>query len=340
MPQPDFHDEHVLEAIHDVIRLNNGDPESFAGDLISQMIQTCLKLFHGHDIGQLKLINRALKEMRYAYGIFNQYPNAKRVSIFGSARTPAEHPDFKAAIAFSMSMAKQGWMVMTGAAEGIMRAGIDGAQRESSFGLSIILPFEATATPAIQGDPKLMMFRYFFTRKLMFISHSDAIVAFPGGFGTLDELFEVLTLIQTGKSNIVPVVMVEGTKGIYWEHLKQYMNLNLLRNGWISPYDLHLYYIASSPADAKKHILKFYRRYHSSRYVKDLLVIRMLKSLNAKQLATINEQFASLVVKGKMEMSKALPEETDVLKLPRLVFHHTRRDFGLLRALIDHINNL
>lgn len=334
-------DEKVVKAIEKIISQCCESTDPFAVELTTQMIQTCLKLMaEGNDIWQMKLINKALKEMRHAYGIFRQYSNGRCVSIFGSARTPESHPDYHAAEIFSRHMAKLGWMCITGAADGIMHAGMKGAQKESSIGLSIRLPLEDTANVLIKGDPKLMIFNYFFTRKLMFISNASAIAAFPGGVGTLDELFEVLTLMQTGKSNIVPLVLIEGPKGHYWKNWEDYLESNLLKNGWVSPADKNFYYIASSPLDAKKHILKFYNRYHSSRYVKELLSIRLTKKLTTAQVTKLNKEFSILVATGKMQQTKALPEENDNLELPRLVFQHTRRNYGVLRALIDRINEL
>lgn len=337
----DVNEESIVKSIHDLLILCGGISNSFSMNLATQMIQTTLKLVADqHDLGQMKLISRALKEMRYAYKIFGQYPNVRRVSIFGSARTSPKHPDYIAAHNFSRLMAKSHWMCITGAAEGIMRAGITGAQKESSFGLSISLPWETTENSPMHGDPKHMIFRYFFTRKLMFLSHADAVAAFPGGYGTQDELFEVLTLMQTGKSNIIPLVLVEGKSGSYWKEWEKYIHEQLLNNRWISQEDLRLYYIASSSADAKKHIMKFYRRYHSSRYVKELLVIRLQKALTSRQLEELNEKFSSLVADGKMYRGDALPDEEGQWKeLPRLFFVHTRRDFGLLRILIDQIND-
>lgn len=318
-----------------------GDPYSYKGKLISQIIETALKLMsEDHDLGQLKVISRSIKEMRYAYNIFDRYKEAPCVSIFGSARTPEEHPDYIAAKNFSAMMAKKGWMCITGAANGIMKAGLEGPEKAQSFGLSILLPFESPTNAVIEGDPKLIHFRFFFTRKLMFMSHSDALAAFPGGFGTLDELFEMLTLMQTGKANIVPIVLIEGGNGTYWEKWRRYINDNLLDEHWISPEDLSFYYFAANPEDAVEHIFKFYSRYHSSRYVKDTLIIRMLSPLTESQVEKLNQQFLSLVAEGKMELSVPLLEETDHLQLPRLIFVHTRKEFGKLRELIDAINDL
>lgn len=330
----------IIEIIHDLIRKCGGEPTEFSGELITQMIQNNLKFIKDkHDISQLKLISRSIKEMRYAYRIFNQYKGKFCISIFGSARTPEHHPDYLAAKEFSKSMAREGWMCMTGAANGIMKAGLEGLEKESTFGLSIRLPFEVPTNSVIAGDAKLISFRYFFTRKLMFLSHSDALAAFPGGFGTLDEVFEVLTLQQTGKSTIVPVVLVEGEGGSYWQHWQEYIQQQLLKNGWISPEDQHLYYIAKSPNDAIMHILKFYKHYHSSRYVNDMLVIRLKKALTSQQLGKLNLKYKQLIASGEISMTPPFPEEKDHLSLPRIAFHHTHRDFGLIRALIDDIND-
>lgn len=330
----------IERHIREIIQLAGGKASSFESDLIFQQIQNSLKMLaEGHDIGQLKLITRSLKEMRYAYRIFNAYGGARRISIFGSSRTPEDHPDYRLAKEFSALMVHEGWMCMTGAANGIMKAGHEGSKKESSFGLSIRLPFESTSNEIIEGDPKLIIFRYFFTRKLMFMSHSDALAAFPGGFGTMDELFEALTLLQTGKASIVPIVLLEGTPGQYWKHWERYILDYFLDNGWIGEEDVHFYYLAHSAEDAKQHVQKFYRRYHSSRYVKDQLVIRLHEPLHPDQLDLLNEKFSSLVQSGKMVLSNPFPEENELLDLPRLSFHHTRRQFGKIRALIDQINS-
>ncbi|MBS4164821.1 Uncharacterized protein PRO82_002156 [Candidatus Protochlamydia amoebophila] len=332
--------EKLQQKIHELIEFIGADPESFQSVLIAQIIATSLKMGQeGFAMGQLKLMTRAFKEMRYAYRVFNKYPVNKRISIFGSSRTPESHPDYQAAKFFGAAMANLNWVCITGAADGIMRAGLEGAEKESRFGLSIRLPFESPSNSLLAGDPKLINFRYFFTRKLMFLSHSDAIAAFPGGVGTQDELFEVLTLMQTGKANILPVVLIEGENGSYWRAWQDYLCQNLLVNGWISPEDLNLFYLSSSVNDAVAHIQQFYRRYHSSRYVKDVLVIRLLSTLTDQQVEQLNQEFSLLLKEGKMYLTKPLQEETDHLELPRLAFEHNRRYFGLLRLLIDKINS-
>lgn len=326
--------------IQELIALVGADPDSPEADLIAQIISSSLKMVNdGFDLGQLKLMTKAFKEMRYAYHIFNAYRKNRCVSIFGSARTLGTHPNFQAAKNFSALMASEGWVCMTGAADGIMRAGMEGAGKESSFGLSIRLPFENEVHTLLAGDPKLINFRYFFTRKLMFLSYSDAIAAFPGGVGTQDELFEALTLMQTGRSNIVPILLIEEKQGHYWQAWEHYIQNNLLASGLISAEDQFLYYRAPGVEEAALHIKQFYRCYHSNRYVKDKLVIRLLYPLNENQIKTLNEEFQLLIKAGKIEATAPLPEEDDHLDLPRIAFEHTRNHFGLLRALIDRINS-
>lgn len=339
-PTPININEQTLPAVHELIRNVGGDPDTFQGRLITQLIQTSLKLIpDGHDTGQLKLITSAMKEMRYAYRVFNRYRGVPKITIFGSARTPPSHPDYISARDFSTLMAERGWMAITGAGDGIMKAGHEGPKREASFGLSIRLPFETTANTVIEGDPKLINFRYFFTRKLMFMTHAEAVAVFPGGFGTQDELFECLTLVQTGKSNIVPIVMLEGEGGAYWKNWEHYIRKHLLGNGWISPEDPAIYYIAPSVQHAVEHVLNFYRVFHSYRYVKDTLVIRLRHPLTDEQIDRLNEEFASLIRSGKIELTGPLDVERDHLDLPRLAFEHTRSHFGKVRMLIDRINS-
>ncbi|MCA9296209.1 MAG: LOG family protein [Phycisphaerales bacterium] len=334
-------DPSTKDAIRTLILESGGEPESFEGSLLTQQILTTLKMIpDGLDTGQLKLITAALKEMRYAYRVFNRYRNVPKISIFGSARTPEDHPDYIAALNFSRQMAEHKWMAITGAGDGIMKAGHEGPQREASFGLSIRLPFETTANTVIEGDPKLINFRYFFTRKLMFMTHADAIAVFPGGFGTQDELFESLTLIQTGKSNIVPVVFLAGAESTYWEHWNNYVRKSLLENGWISEDDPSLYYMAQTPADGVEHVLRFYSTYHSSRYVRDTLVMRMRRTLTDEHIDILNGEFGFLLRDGRIERTTAREEETEHRDLPRIAFHHNRRQYGSVRRLIDRINDL
>ncbi|MGP1310173.1 MAG: LOG family protein [Phycisphaerales bacterium] len=336
-----FPTEEMFARIDDLIREAGEDPASFDGRLLRDLLGTSLKLIRDErETGELKLITAAVKEIRHAYRVFARYQNALKISIFGSARTPPGHPDYLAAVEFSKMMAAKNWLCITGAGDGIMKAGHEGPGREASFGLSIRLPFETTANSIITGDEKLINFRYFFTRKLMFVSQADAIACFPGGFGTQDEAFEILTLIQTGKSEMKPIVMVEGEHGDYWRHWENYIRRSLLEKGFISPEDRNLYYIAEDPADAVQHVTRFYRNYHSSRYVRDDYVIRLRAPLRADDVEVLNAEFGNLVKTGRIEQRDALPEESgEHADLPRLVFTHTRRQFGLVRTLIDRINS-
>jgi uncharacterized protein (TIGR00730 family) len=349
MPSPDMSQSRldpsqssseIEQKIKELIALVGTDPQSPEADLLGQIISISLRMTQENfDRGQLKLMTRSFKEMRYAYRVFNEYRRGHRsVCIFGSARTLPSHPDYQAAKAFSAAMAAKGWVCMTGAADGIMRAGLEGAPRERSFGLSIRLPFENTNHTILAGDPKLINFRYFFTRKLMFLSHSNAIAAFPGGVGTQDELFEVLTLMQTGRSNIVPLVLLAGEHETYWQAWEHYLQNNLLAKGFINAEDQNLYYRAPSVQEAVDHIQQFYYRYHSSRYVKDILVIRLQTPLASHQIASLNAEFKSLIKQGEIYATNPAPNEDDHLELPRIAFEHNRKQFGLLRAMIDRIN--
>jgi uncharacterized protein (TIGR00730 family) len=235
-------------------------------------------------------------------------------------------------------MARAGWMAITGAGAGIMKAGHEGPGREASFGASIRLPAEERANEVIAGDEKLVRFRYFFTRKLIFLSQADAVALFPGGFGTMDEAFETLTLVQTGKAAMLPIVLIEGEGERYWEQWREFVEGRLLARAMISADDLELFHIARDPADAAEHIIGFYRCYHSSRYVGDRLVLRLKYALSPEDVARLESEFSDLIAMGRLVQRGALSAEDEHLELPRLVFAHTRRDYGRVRALIDAIN--
>ncbi len=321
------------------IRAFGSDPQNPAGELVEEMLLTSLKLLTDKaDEGELKLVARSLKELRYAMKVFRKYREVPKISIFGSARTPESHPQYKAALDFARRLSKSGWMVITGAGDGIMAAGHGGAGREASFGVSIRLPFETNANKFIEGDPKLITFRYFFTRKLIFLWHAKAVALFPGGFGTHDEGFETLTMVQTGKAPIVPIVMVDEPGGAYWYYWNEYVRRHLLDPGFISPEDLNLYFITDDPRKAVEHILAFYRNYHSQRFVKDDLVLRLNHPVSPRQLELLNGEFKDLVAEGRITQGPALVEETDAPGLPRLRFAYTRRAYGRLRRMIDRIN--
>lgn len=332
-------DPDIAAQLDRIILEVGGEPGSYDARLVKELLVAGLKLIpDGRDTGELKLITAAVKELRYAYRVFGQYPDPHKVTIFGSARTPAEHPDYAMTVDFSRLMAERGWMVITGAGGGIMHAGHLGPGREASFGVAIRLPFETTANEVILGDEKLIHFRYFFTRKLMFLSQAESVALFPGGFGTMDEAYEALTLIQTGKTSMIPVVMLEGAGGDYWPQWERWTRSALLSRNLISPEDVNLYYIARSAEDAANHIQRFYRNYHSSRYVKDSLVIRLKARLNDADVQKLETEFAVLIKQGGMVQRGPLDGESDHLNLPRIVFQHTRHKFGLVRKLIDRIN--
>ncbi|MEM7722791.1 MAG: LOG family protein [Pseudomonadota bacterium] len=332
-------DQPMIDAMNRLITDAGGTPTNITGKSVREVMHTGLKLLRDNaNLGEIKLISRALKELRYALKVFRPYDDHPKISVFGSARTPEDHPDYQACVRFSKTMAESGWMVITGAGDGIMRAGHGGAGKEASFGVAIRLPFETNANDYIVGDPKLVTFRYFFTRKLMFMWMSHAVALFPGGFGTQDEGFEALTLIQTGKAPLVPIVCIDAPGGDYWHHWDNYVTKSLLDNGWISPEDKNLYFVTDDPAAAARHVSDFYRNYHSQRFVRDDLVLRIRRPLTDKQLDQLTNEYADLIVEGKVQQGGPLESEREHLQLPRLWFHHTKHGYGKLRAMIDQIN--
>jgi len=317
--------------------------ESGNADLIQDMLVTVTKTAKSPlDRGELKILNTALRELRYAFKIFNPYRDVRKVSIFGSARATPEMPEYRQAVEFARRIASKGYMVITGAGGGIMAAGNEGATADRSFGLNIQLPFEQTPNRFIANDPKYIRFHYFFTRKIVFLRETHGIVLFPGGLGTLDEGFEALTLIQTGKSPPLPLVMIDRPRGTYWRTWAQYVSDHLLRRGWISEEDLELFTVTDRVDRAVEEILRFYRVYHSSRYVGDLLVIRCQKQLADRDVQRLTRGFKDILVAGEILRTRALPEEEEphLAHLPRLVLRFNRRNYGRLRALINAINDL
>jgi uncharacterized protein (TIGR00730 family) len=314
------------------------------GDMVAEIVANSLKLLRDQtNRGDIKLINKSFKELRYALKIFAPYRDFRKVSIFGSARTLENHNDYVQAARFGKIMADAGWMVITGAGGGIMAAGHGGAGKDPSFGLAIRLPFEQKTNPFIEGDPKLINFKYFFTRKLMFVRSSHAVAIFPGGFGTMDEGFEVLTLVQTGKSVPTPIIFVDSPGGGFWQAWQDYVNNHLLKQGLISPDDLHLYKITINVEEAAEEVRRFYSNYHSLRYAREDVVMRLHRKPTDEQLAYINDNFADIKKGGKFVVSAPLPVERDepALKdLHRLVFSFNRKDHGRLRMLIDYLNDL
>ena len=290
----------------------------------------------------LKLASAALEEMRRAFRLFTPHRHTRKATVFGSARTPPEEPDYGRAVAYGRLMAESGWMVVTGAGSGIMGAAHEGAGREMSFGVNIQLPFEQHANETVRDDPKLLEFRYFFTRKLFLLKESSAIVLFPGGFGTLDECFEVLTLLQTGKQTPLPVVMVERPEHGYFRALAEFLESRVLGAGLISPADRSLFRIVGSPEEARDEVLAFYRVYHSSRYVDEQLFFRLERELSTKEIESLNDRFSDIVKRGRIEAARPLAEDegTELHRPGALRMDFDRRSFGRLRQLVDAVNEL
>jgi uncharacterized protein (TIGR00730 family) len=318
------------------------DRRAHIADLVLLIKETADKLAtDGSTRGDLKILSRTLRELRYAFKVFAPYRRKRKVTVFGSARTQPDEPAYVQAVELGRVMAEAGWLVVTGAASGIMEAGHRGAGREASMGLNIMLPFEQSANPVIAGDSKLVHMKYFFTRKLMFVKECDAVVCLPGGFGTLDEAMEVITLLQTGKRDMIPVVLLDAPGGTYWQALFDYVKDHLLAGRMISPEDLHLFKLTDSYEVARDEVLQFFRVYHSMRYVKNDLVLRLKSPLDPVLLEAINRDFTDLLIEGMIEQRAALPlerDEADLAELPRLVFRFNRRSLGRLRVLIDVIN--
>lgn len=313
-------------------------------DLVADIIENALKLLRDvRHRGDVRVIQTTLRELRYAFKLFDPYAETRKVSIFGSARTQPDKVEYQQAVEFARKMAAAGFMVITGAGPGIMQAGHEGAGPEMSFGANIRLPWEQSANPVILSDKKLVTFKYFFTRKLTFIRHSDALALFPGGFGTMDEGFEALTLMQTGKSQLMPLVLIDRPGGTYWKTWDKNVREHLLRNELISPEDLSLYQITDSADQAVKWITRFYRNFHSSRFVKDLLVIRLKNPPSASAISGLNEDFEDIIQGEPFRAVKTTPEEVDdgdYPDLPRIAFGFNRKDYGRLRELIDRLNAL
>lgn len=327
----------------DAVEIEPAGVPGHIADLIALIKQSADKLARDRTSrGDLKILSRTLRELRYAFKVFSEYRTTRKVTVFGSARTAPDAPAYQQAVRFGHLMAEQGWLIVTGAASGIMEAGHQGAGRTKSMGLNILLPFEQEANPIIAGDSKLVHMKYFFTRKLMFVKESHAICLLPGGFGTLDEGLEVLTLVQTGKRDMVPIVLLDEPGGDYWLGFQQFIQDKLLARGMIDPNDLALYKITDNVDEAVAEILGFFRVYHSMRYVHRNLVLRLNAPLDEKTLDVVNHDFADILTEGRFVASGPLPQERDdpnLAHLPRLVFRFNRQDCGRLRQLVDFLNS-
>ena len=313
-------------------------------DLVEEMLTTIVKLgFENNDRGDLKLINTALKELRYTSKIFTPYRNDRKVVIFGSARTELETDEYKMTVSLSELFVKKGFKVITGGGPGIMEAGNKGAGRENSFSLNIKLPFEQMHNQYIAGDIKAINFKYFFNRKLFFLKESDATVVFPGGFGTLDECFENITLIQTGKSKPRPIILIDPVHSQYWSDWIKFVTKELSKSGYISPSDMSLVQHVHSVEKAVDEITKFYKIYHSIRYVGGKTVIRLNSHLSSKNIKELTNKYSCILRPGEIEATTALPAEkknNEYPDLPRLVMDFNKRNFGKLHEMLRFLNTL
>jgi len=327
-----------LDAL--IEKAGSQDPER--AEFARQIGVTALRLLlDGAGEGDLKLLNSALKELRHALRVFAPYESYRKVAVFGSARTPHGSADWEQARVFAEHIVRAGWMVITGAGDGIMAAAQGGAGRAASFGVNIRLPFEQSANEVIAGDAKLINFRYFFTRKVVFVKEAHAIVLFPGGYGTHDEAMEALTLIQTGKGEMLPVVFVDAPGGSYWQEWREWVVSHMGSRGFISPEDLALFKVTDNVDVAVHEILKFYSNYHSSRFVGDRLVLRVRQAPGDAELDGLNTDFKDILRSGRIELGAALPEEvSEAANLPRILLDFNRRDLARLRQLIDRLNGL
>ncbi len=336
--------ENLEDAVEEARGILTTDQDDLRSLLYRDILVNALKCKRDDlDILDLKVINRAVAEFRHAARVFKPYRKVRKVSIFGSARETKGSPYYDLAVRLGRLLADKGYMVITGAAEGIMRAGIEGAGPENSFGVNILLPFEKGVSEVFGDDPKVVRFKYFFTRKVFFVMEADAIALFPGGFGTHDEGFEVLTLLQTGKAPPMPVVLMELPGQDYWATWDRFIREQLLARGFVSREDLNLYRIVRSPEEATDWIASYYSTYHSARQVGDRLVVRLEKELTDDQMRLLNEKFRDLVASGKIGKTPPLPVEADEPDLgskPRIAFAYDRGRAGRLNELILEINRL
>jgi uncharacterized protein (TIGR00730 family) len=313
-------------------------------DLLQDVLTSVLGLADdGTDRLDLKITASALREMREAFRVFAPYRSIPKVTMFGSARTLPSDPLYTQARDVANALANQGWMIVTGAGPGIMAAGLEGAGREMAFGVNIRLPFEQGANPFIAEDPKLVEMRYFFTRKLMLVKESDGFVVLPGGFGTLDEAFELLTLLQTGKADPSPIVLLDVPGGTYWQAWRRCMEDEVVTRGLVSEEDERLFLVTDDVTETTDEILGFYRNYHSRRFVGDVMVLRIKQAPTSEQLDRLNAEFGDICIEGGIELTEPLPAErssNDHLALPRLALKFDLLHNGRLRQLINALNRL
>jgi hypothetical protein len=329
----------MISEIDAWLEAQNGSSNA---DQLAGIMRTVVRLSQDETArGDLKILNRAMQELRHAFRIFAPHRHLRKVSIFGSTRVEESDPYYDLARSLAQGLAQADFMVITGAGPGIMQAGHEGAGREKSFGVNIRLPSAQLANRFIRDDPKLMNFHFFFTRKLMFVKEADAVVIFPGGFGTQDELFESITLVQTGKSQLLPIILMDLPDGTYWSRWQEFLRDDLLKRGYISENEINLIKTLTSAEAAVKEITGFYRNYHSYRFVKQDLVIRLNHPPPPALIDQLNRDFADIISDGEIRLTEPLPEEAEepeTLHLHRLLGRFNREDFARLRQMIDAIN--
>ena len=320
--------------------LGNDFPPSSDDEIFREMLLNIAQLRNENlDTLEIRLLNTAFKELRYALKIFKPYRSIPKAAVFGSARTKPSHPNYKMAESFGRALVKKGWMAITGGASGIMEAVMVGAGAEHSFGLNIMLPFEQEPNWVIRNNMKLINFKYFFTRKLMFLKESEATVLFPGGFGTFDEGFESFTLVQTGKAKPRPLVLVDAPGSDYWHSLLRLLKKNLLEENLISPKDLSLVRHFQENEGAVAELTLFYKNYDSSRFLRDKYLVRLKRPISDDELKNVSAQFKDLCAKGGIERLADIGEDDNQdPALERLVFHFDRSSYSRLRELIDCLN--
>jgi uncharacterized protein (TIGR00730 family) len=333
-------DARLDAEIADLVERVDGSPHA---DLIFEIVSSALLLARDQvDRGDLKIANTSLQELRHAFQTFAPYRASRKVGIFGSARTRSDDPLYVQTVRFAEAMAARDWMVITGAGPGIMEAGVEGAGSDNAFGVAIRLPFESPTTQFVADDPKLMRFRYFFTRKVTFLKESDGFALLPGGFGTMDEAFELLTLVQTGKAPPAPIVLLDTPGGTYWSTWYDFVQREVLDRGYVSPHDLCFVHVTDDVEAAVDEIVGFFANYHSLRFVDGRLVLRMQRLPDRDDLVRLNRDFADIVVRGAIEPIEPTPAEVaddDALDLQRLLVPFDRRSYARLRELIDRLND-
>jgi hypothetical protein len=332
----------VDQTIDDLMQMARVAGET---ELIREMIITALKAGQeGKEKADLKLMSTTLKEMRFTSKVFGPYRNVRKVTVFGSARTRPEDPAYAAAVIFGKKLREAGYMVITGGGPGIMQAVNEGAGPDYSFGINIRLPSEQKTNPVLYGNPKSIVYKYFFNRKVAFLKEAHAVALFPGGFGTLDEAMETLTLVQTGKRYPIPLILIDPPGRVYWVKWLNFLKTELMNHGYISPMDFNLFERVDSVDAAVARIDTFYKRYHNLRYVEDKIVIRMTSKIDHERVKYLESAFSDMLIPdGKIRQSGPLPEETDephIAHLPRLIVDFNLKSFGRLRMLIDAINGI